>query len=336
MPSTFDPPWRGSCRRGSCGNRRTASDCERRVPRCGVQPLDVLAGRRGHARQRRRGQQALARGSAKKIRQRACPSAGSSRAPSTKRLALLTSPFFAAVGGSAPRAARGRRGAEILGSAASLARLLREIGLVAAEELVAAVAGQRHRDVLARQLRDEIGRKDREVADRIVHEVHQMIEQLASLRPNDLDPVIDAEMLRDPRRPRGLVVGRIVEANAEGLRPPHRGNDERAVDTAGEERADGDVAHHLIAHARAIVASSSSSHSASVFSLDAVAARIGSQYSRMATAPDCKSSSSVLAGFNRRTARNSVASPARTPTRGTGQEHRSRAASRRAPRRAPP
>ena len=56
-------------------------------------------------------------------------------------------------------------------------RLFCQIRLVSAEQLVAAVTGERNLDFLSGQSRDEVGRKDREVADRIVHEVHETIER---------------------------------------------------------------------------------------------------------------------------------------------------------------
>jgi len=86
---------------------------------------------------------------------------------------------------------------------------LGEESLIATEQLVAAVARERYRDLSAGMPRDEIGREDRAVAKRIVHIVHELVEQVDNTRRDDLEIVRHAEVPRHPLLPLQLVIGGI-------------------------------------------------------------------------------------------------------------------------------
>ena len=83
---------------------------------------------------------------------------------------------------------------------------------VAAERFVAAVAGQRDRDMLARQLRHQMGRQLRGIRERLVIHGRQRRHEIERIlgRQHQLG-VVGAEMLRDRARIVGLVEGLLVE-----------------------------------------------------------------------------------------------------------------------------
>jgi hypothetical protein len=122
------------------------------------------------------------------------------------------------------------------------------VPLVAAEELVAALARERDAHRAARGPRHrERGDRARvreglvEARDRVLGQRRQL-----GVRHHDL-VVLAAERLGNGARVRALVVARILEAGGEGAhavdtRMPHRGHDRGAVDAAGEERPERHVA----------------------------------------------------------------------------------------------
>ena len=95
--------------------------------------------------------------------------------------------------------------------------VLVEIARVAAEQLVAADAGQNHGDVLARELRDQIRRDERRVRDRLVHVPDQLRQERGDVGLHEDLVMIGAERLRHLARVRQLVVqlraARTVEAD---------------------------------------------------------------------------------------------------------------------------
>ncbi len=135
--------------------------------------------------------------------------------------------------------------------------VLVEIALVAAEQLVAADPREDHRDVLARELRHEVGRDERRVGDRLVHVPDQIRQQRRHVRLHDDLVMIGAELLGHLPRVRQLVVelraGRALEPDRIGLDrlravTTHERHDRARIDAARKERADRHVADHLVAH----------------------------------------------------------------------------------------
>ena len=134
------------------------------------------------------------------------------------------------------------------------------VALVAAEDLVAAVADERDLDVPPRRLADEQRRQRRLVAERLVEGVREPLEELRA--GVDLDLLVPRAVALGDRAGVGpLVVARVGEADGErahrlgrGLR--HRRDDDRRVDPAGEQRAERHVGdeppphrrRHLVAH----------------------------------------------------------------------------------------
>jgi hypothetical protein len=115
---------------------------------------------------------------------------------------------------------------------------------VAAEELVAAVGGERDLHVLARHLRHEVGGHARLVAERLVEELRPLREHPEHvLRGDDLLGVARAEVLGRPCARARLVVARVVEADGEGAHLAaavalQESCDQRRIEAAGEEHAD--------------------------------------------------------------------------------------------------
>src|SRR6185312_16712742 len=90
---------------------------------------------------------------------------------------------------------------------------------VAAEELVAAVAGEHGLDVLTRLLRHEPGRDRRAVAERLIELIeHALDEGRAAVAEADAQLVMArAEALGDHARERRLVDAHVVEPDGEGV-----------------------------------------------------------------------------------------------------------------------
>ena len=131
----------------------------------------------------------------------------------------------------------------------------REVAPIATEELVAPDAGHRHLHLAMRQLRDQERHQERRIGQRLVEVLDQGREEVDDPRLNDQSLVLGAEVLRDTLGVGRLVViaVRAVEADTErahagARRLAHEGHHRRRVDAAAEERAQRDVADHLIPH----------------------------------------------------------------------------------------
>ncbi len=81
-----------------------------------------------------------------------------------------------------------------------------QIAPVAAEQLVAADAGEDDRDVAARELRDQVGGDERGVGDRLVHLPEQLGQKRRDVGPDEDLVVLGAEALRHLSGVRQLVV----------------------------------------------------------------------------------------------------------------------------------
>ncbi|ARF89170.1 uncharacterized protein BCN122_II2427 [Burkholderia cenocepacia] len=126
-----------------------------------------------------------------------------------------------------------------------------EIARVAAEQLVAAVAGQAYLHVPARQFGDEKGRDLRRIGERLVvdrrqlrHDAERMVGGHVKLG------MARAEMARDGLRITGFVVAGLVEADRKRVDRRrrlrlHQRDDRRRIDAARQERAERHVGLHL-------------------------------------------------------------------------------------------
>ena len=135
-----------------------------------------------------------------------------------------------------------------------------DVGVVAAEELVAALARERDLDVLRGELRDEVGRQRRRVGERLVERCRERRQEQRGVGLQHELAVVCAVPRRDGARARELVERRVLEADRER---PHgsgrllrRERRERAgVDAARQQHADGDVRDQVganrVAEARA-------------------------------------------------------------------------------------
>ena len=128
------------------------------------------------------------------------------------------------------------------------------VPLVTGVDLVRALAGQHHRDMLARQLAQEVERHAGRVGLGLVHVVLDVGEGVeALLFRQHLAVVLDAELLAQLARLGGLVkfmraVG-ACKADGEGLVGHQAGRDIAGIDTAGQERAQLDIADAVGGHA---------------------------------------------------------------------------------------
>jgi len=94
-----------------------------------------------------------------------------------------------------------------------------DVGLVAAQQLVAAVAREHHSDVLARHLRDHPGRKDGKIPERLVELADDPFGQPHGIRGDDLLMMFGAEMACHQPGPGQLVVGGVVKTDRIALDP---------------------------------------------------------------------------------------------------------------------
>jgi hypothetical protein len=95
------------------------------------------------------------------------------------------------------------------------------VGVVAAEELVAALAGESDLDVLGRKLGDEVGRQRRRVGERLVEGVGKGWEEERGVRAEHELAMLRAVALRHEPRIGQLVEAPLLEADrkrAHGLR----------------------------------------------------------------------------------------------------------------------
>ena len=91
--------------------------------------------------------------------------------------------------------------------------------VVAAEELVAALARERDLDVPARELGDEVGRNRGRVREGLVERGRQSGEELDGVRPEHELVVVGAVALGDQAREAALVEAALVEADRERAEP---------------------------------------------------------------------------------------------------------------------
>ncbi len=125
------------------------------------------------------------------------------------------------------------------------------MAIVAAEKLIAAIAAQRHSDLLAGKAADEKGRDLRRIAEWLVVHAGKQRDNVARF----LDRHIMFEMLRpempgDRFRVLGFVEAGLAESDRERAHRRRRiflveSNNGRAVDPAGEECSDRDVGDRL-------------------------------------------------------------------------------------------
>ena len=116
------------------------------------------------------------------------------------------------------------------------------VAAVAAEGLVAAVARQRHRDMLARELADAVGRDRRAVGIGLVVQARERVDQVEVVGLDDLDAVVRVVAVGHHLRELALVELRVVEADRAGVdglgrEAGHRRHHRAGVDAAGEEGA---------------------------------------------------------------------------------------------------
>src|SRR5438093_8333622 len=111
------------------------------------------------------------------------------------------------------------------------AAMVYDVAVVAGEQLVAAVAGQRDLHMLASQLRDEVRRDGRYVGEWLVEGAQKIVEEIEILGADYELVMLGPEPLRYAACVGQLVVGRLPEADGERL--------DRDADFGGHERDDG-------------------------------------------------------------------------------------------------
>jgi len=153
---------------------------------------------------------------------------------------------------AAGRGRRGRRGG--LERAEPLQVEVAQVPVVAPEGLVAGVAREHHLDVLAGQLRDEVGRDGRGVGEGLVEVPDEVLQELDGIGLDDELAVLRAEVLRDAARVGQLVVLRLAEADRERLHrlaevARHERDDDARVEAAAQERPKGTSATSRLATA---------------------------------------------------------------------------------------
>ncbi len=124
---------------------------------------------------------------------------------------------------------------------------------VAAEGLVATIARERHRHVLARKLADAVSRDRRAVGIRLVVQARKRVDQVEIIAGDRLEPVRGLVALGDHGRECGFVEARIVEPDRAGVDGPvrqagHCGDHHARVDAAGQKRAERHFRDHAQAH----------------------------------------------------------------------------------------
>ena len=91
------------------------------------------------------------------------------------------------------------------------------VAAVAAQALVATVAGERHGDVFARHLADAVGGDGGAVGEGLVVEVGQGVDQIEIVALDDLQPVVGLVAVGDLLGVFGLVEARVVKADRAGV-----------------------------------------------------------------------------------------------------------------------
>ena len=137
-------------------------------------------------------------------------------------------------------------------------RLQRAERFVTGKKFVTPVAPQRDGDFAPRELAEQVSRQQRAVAVGLVEARENLGQQIPRARETErLGAVPRTDLPGHAIRERQLVVGGLVEADAEGPQLPGRkifrrqGRDERRIDPAAQENAQGHVGHHAPAHRRA-------------------------------------------------------------------------------------
>jgi hypothetical protein len=118
------------------------------------------------------------------------------------------------------------------------------VAAVAAEALIATVAGECHGHVLAGQLADAVGRDRRAVGIGLVVQAGQFVDQVEIVALDGLDAVVGLVPVRHGLRELGFVECRIVEGDRAGVDrlvgQAGHGRDHRAgIDTADRKAPSG-------------------------------------------------------------------------------------------------
>jgi len=129
---------------------------------------------------------------------------------------------------------------------------VRSIGRISAEHLVAAIAGQRDRDRLAREARQKIGRQDRGVTQRLVDEVAEGLHEVQRrIGAEDVLVMFGIEDGRHAPRVFRLVERAVVEAERERAEAAHvtarEHRDDARVEPARQEHAERHVGKQVLA-----------------------------------------------------------------------------------------
>src|SRR5262249_39766468 len=96
-----------------------------------------------------------------------------------------------------------------------------EVAVIAGEQLVPAVARQRHGHMLAGQFGNEIGRYLRGIGERLIEPGREMWNDLERMSRLDIKlSVIGAQMGGDLLRTLGFIIAAFVKADREGLHRP--------------------------------------------------------------------------------------------------------------------
>ena len=188
---------------------------------------------------------------------------------------------------------------------------LREKRLVAAEQLIAAIARQHDFHMLAGQFRDEVCRKIEKSPIGSSMKCIRCSNSSQRVWSNDLDVMVDAEVIGDTPGPLGLVVAGIVKANAESLSftiaattvelstPPERNAPERHV---AHELSSHCVADHFVGRIFPFGIGVCGGRCVPL-------GRADSRNDEGSTLPVSRSISSVRAGSRRRISRSRVCAP---------------------------
>ena len=120
-----------------------------------------------------------------------------------------------------------------------------KVAVIATEEFVAAVAGQRDRHVLSRELRDQKRRNLRRIGERLVIHRRQLRHVVLG--------VIRFQVLGDGLRKRGFVVAVLFKTDRERLHRSiavllHQRDDERRINPSGKKRSERYVGNHPQPH----------------------------------------------------------------------------------------
>ncbi len=130
---------------------------------------------------------------------------------------------------------------------------MHEVASVAAETLIAPVAGQRHRDMLACELTDAVGGNGGAIRVGLVVQTCQLVDEIEVLALDPLDEVPRVVAVRDLLRIAGLVELRIVEGDRTGIDglggySRHGGDHGARIHSAGEKRAQRHLGDHAQLH----------------------------------------------------------------------------------------